>query len=771
MKKIELLAPAGSAESLIAAVQQGADAIYVGGSAFSARAFADNFNDEKMMWAIDYCHLYEVKIYVTMNTLIKESEIENALKYASKLYNFGVDALIVQDTGLAFLLKQYLPKFELHASTQMTVHNGEAAEFFRNNGFKRIVLSRELSLREIDSISKDYGVETEIFIHGALCICYSGQCLMSSMIGGRSGNRGRCAQPCRMEYNLINQSTNENKKAYILSPKDINLLENLNEIVSSGTTSLKIEGRMKKPEYVSGVVKIYREALEAVYSGSKFDVAEGNKTLLKLFNREGFSKAYMFGNTGKNMMAYSFPKNTGIILGNVQKGKEVLLSETVSKGDGIRIGKSDEGFIITKISKNGKEIIEGKNGELVSFKPNNFTEGDILYKTFDTNMNDKLKKSYEKPFNKKINIPLKVSFIPKDNIQIKFIFNNIEYEILGDVIEESFNKPTTIEKLQESLGKSGEIPFRFLPVEIENYEEGFMPVSAINQLRRSAMEKLEKAILQRRTKVCIDLTYEKNKSVSTIDNIVYVSTKEQHMASKELDIKNICVDILSKEIPINDVYVKVPNIIREEFEKIADLIDSNINNIKGIITANAGIINRYKNSINIIGDYKLNMFNSYALDIFGEALNGSCVSLELNKGEILEIASKKRNNMQMLIYGKPELMVTEYCPVAGVFSAGCSEKKCGKECLKGKYVLKDRKGEEFSLVQDSYCRTHIYNGVPINLIPNIKEIIKMGINSFRLDFIDESYEETKKILTAFKEKNWIEEYANYTRGHFRRGVD
>ena len=245
MNKIELLAPAGSMESLIAAINNGADAIYLGGSKFSARAYASNFDNETMMKAVDYAHSYNVKVYVTMNTLLKQNELKEALKYVGYLYEIGVDALIIQDTGLINLCKDVYPEFELHASTQMTVHNGEGALYFTEKGLQRIVLSRELTLDEIKYISKDLGIETEIFVHGALCVCYSGQCLMSSMIGGRSGNRGRCAQPCRMQYTLKGETTGQ-RKGYILSPKDTCLIDDIEGLIKSGTSSLKVEGRMKR---------------------------------------------------------------------------------------------------------------------------------------------------------------------------------------------------------------------------------------------------------------------------------------------------------------------------------------------------------------------------------------------------------------------------------------------------------------------------------------------------------------------------------------------
>ncbi|MCI2200708.1 peptidase U32 family protein, partial [Clostridium sp.] len=285
MKKIELLAPAGNLESVYAAVQSGANAVYLGGSRFSARAYADNFDDEIMKKTVDYCHLYDVKIYVTVNTIIKEKEIKDAVSYAGFLYDVGVDALIVQDIGFAVLVKKYFPNFKLHASTQMTVHNLETALFLESIGFDRIVLSRELSLKEIESISKILNMDIEVFVHGALCVCYSGQCLMSSMIGGRSGNRGKCAQPCRLPYSIVKEMDDSSKKGYLLSPKDMCTIENIGDILRTGACSLKIEGRMKRPEYVAGVVREYRKAIDSFLNDGieKIPKTESIRKLLQLF--------------------------------------------------------------------------------------------------------------------------------------------------------------------------------------------------------------------------------------------------------------------------------------------------------------------------------------------------------------------------------------------------------------------------------------------------------------------------------------------------------
>lgn len=445
MKKIELLAPAGSMESLVAAINRGADAIYLGGNKFSARAYASNFDNEMMMKAVDYAHSYGARVYVTINTLLKENEIKEALKYAGYLYDIGVDALIIQDTGLINLIQKTYTDFELHASTQMTVHNGEGAMYFTERGLSRIVLSRELSLNEIKYISKDLGIETEIFVHGALCVCYSGQCLMSSMIGGRSGNRGRCAQPCRMEYTIKGENTAP-KKAYLLSPKDMCLIDDVEELIKSGTSSLKVEGRMKRPEYVSGVVDTYRRAIDKVIDKQKFDLKKGRTQLAQLFNREGFSKAYLYKNTGKDMMSYNFPKNTGIPIGKAVDKNEIILDGNISLGDGIRY--RDEGFVLGKILLNGKEVKEAFKGDKVKLTPSGYKKGDLIYRMSDKKLYDELK-DYVKPYKRKILLQGELEFKVGLPLKLKTKFNGKEYEVLGDTVEVAERSPLDIKRVEE----------------------------------------------------------------------------------------------------------------------------------------------------------------------------------------------------------------------------------------------------------------------------------------------------------------------------------
>ncbi|MCY6483548.1 U32 family peptidase [Clostridium aestuarii] len=788
MKKIELLAPAGSMESLYAAVQNGADAIYVGGTKFSARAYASNFDEENMIEAVEYCHLYDVKIYVTANILIKENEISEAMDYIKFLYEIGVDALIIQDTGLAELIKRNFPDFEIHASTQMTVHNPEGALLLKKLGFSRIVLSRELSLNEIEYISKNLGVETEIFTHGALCISYSGQCLMSSLIGGRSGNRGKCAQPCRLPYTLINRDIMKEKKGYILSPKDICTLENIKEIIESGTSSLKIEGRMKRPEYVAGVVSAYRKAIDEFY-GSKqlkssmknFNVNKEKKKLLQLFNREGFSSAYLFGNIGKNMMAYNFPKNTGVKIGEVNKDLALKLEENLSVKDGIRFG--NDGFVVSKIIKDCENVDEAYVGDEVKLKPTKYKIGDILYKTSDIKLLENLSKTYSNIYERKNGLNLIVKFNVGEPLTLRTYYKDKDFEVIGEVVQKALKKPLDKEKIIKNLNKTGDTAFQFINIDFESFEEGFLPVSLVNSMRRKLLQKIVEYIINKDKRsmqkgLNLNLSSKKEKRDKIDNPLVIVTTKDQLKAVQEYQIENIAVELFMKECDIDitevrckNLYIKTASIIKNEFESVCNIIEENLSHIKGIVTCNLGIIKRFKEKTKIIGDYKLNIFNSYSLEFYKDMVDTASISLELNKKEISNLMRKAVIPCLLIVYGKTELMISEHCPIGSMFGNKTNNNICSRECENGNYVLKDRIGEEFPLKMDKYCRSHIYNSSAINLIPNFEEIKKLNIDFLRLDFTDENYEDTLKIMNAFKEKKYEGDFTKYTRGHFKRGVE
>lgn len=796
MKKIELLAPAGDFKSIMAAVQAGCNAVYFGGNKFSARAYAQNLQDEDIIRAVEYCHKYNVKSYITVNTLIKEKEIDDIIKYINFLYINGIDALIVQDTAILNIIKKFFPDFEIHASTQMTIHSGKDAEYFKNKGFKRIVLSRELSLNEIKHISKDIGIETEIFVHGALCVCYSGQCLMSSFLGGRSGNRGRCAQPCRLFYTLISEDEKYKKDGYILSTKDICTIDRLIEIIESGTSSIKIEGRMKRPEYTAGVVSIYRHYIDKYYSRIKkgkidkdefySDLEENMGKLLQLFNRQGFSHSYMFGNAGKDMMSYDYPKNTGVYVGKIENGSHIKLENGINVNDGVRIYGRESGFTVNKIEVNGREVKSAGKLQSAVLYPQRYKRGDIIYKTSDKELEENIEKIYSDKYNKKVPLKLDVSFDIGKPIVLTSFYDNMEFTCEGEVVQVPINAAVSRERIREALTKCSNTPFCFDDINFLHYEPGFIAVSSINEARRELIKKIENYIKNKHIRKSADINFNlKNKSTEACNqskgvNIIYVvQTKEQFKALCDMNVKNICADLFMRgkgKISIEDikdkcVYLRIPNIIREDnYDYVCSMIDKC--NVKGIVTSNIGIINKYKDKYYIISDYKSNIMNSLSLGFYEKDINMMCLSVELSKKDIMDMIKDygKSLNIQMLVYGRAELMVSEYCPLGCVFGHKSMKNSCKSNCMSGKFFLKDRKNKEFLITTDKFCRMHLYNSVAHNLINEIDEIRKIGIENFRVDFTDESYDDVRKVVEGAELRNF-ECKCEFTRGHFRKGVD
>ena len=749
MEKVEILAPAGTMESLVAAINKGADAVYLGGNKFSARAYASNFDNDNMLKAVDYAHSYDVKIYVTLNTILKENEIEEAVRYVGYLYEIGVDALIIQDLGLLKRIKEEFPLMEVHASTQMTIHNGEAAVYFKDKGFHRIVLSREMTLEEIKYISKDLGIETEMFVHGAICVAYSGQCLMSSMIGGRSGNRGRCAQPCRMEYTLKGEHSGETK-GHLLSPKDMCTIEDVEDIVDN----------------------------------NKYDDQAGKRQLLQLFNRSGFTNAYLKKNTGKDMMSFNSPKNSGISLGVVDKNGDIVIKEDLNLGDGIRY--RDKGFTLSKILYKGNEVKSAKRGDKVKLYPIDYKKGDELFKSLNKQLFDELEE-YLKPYAKKIALNAIVDFSVDKPVTIRINYKGNFYEVQGEVVQKAEKRPLDQERIKEALKKSGDVAFKIENIEFENFEDGFMRVSDLNNLRRDIIEKITKEVCRkhRRKRPAKGEKHKSSYEKTKVDVICSCITKEQVEALVEMKVKNIAVDLFSREknsIKKKDLielaekhrdinlYVKTSTIVKGEFKKVVNTIEEVSSYINGIITSNVGIISEFKDELYIIGDYKLNIVNSQSLAFYQEDVDVPTLSLELNRAEIKNLMKNANGNAGMVVYGKPELMISEYCPIGSTFGGRTKDSGCNGICSKDKFKLIDRVNEELRVMTDLYCRSYILNPVPLNIIDEIEELKGFGITTFRFDFRDETYKEVKNVISILKNGDDFDS-KEYTKGHYRRGVE
>lgn len=543
VKKIELLAPAGSRDALHAAVENGADAVYLGGRAFNARENADNFDTAALGEELSYAHARGVNIYLTLNTLISDEEMKQALEFAAEARYAGIDGIIVQDIGLAAALRKVMPDVPLHGSTQMTVYDLEGVRVLEDIGFSRVVLARELSLEEIARIAGNTRLEVEVFVHGALCVCYSGQCLMSSMIGGRSGNRGKCAQPCRLPWQLVAADGGRsgsptgkspasalspasafssasalsgkadhpwNRSGYLMSPKDMSMLGCMGELAGSGIVSLKIEGRMKSPEYVATVVRLYRKYLDLATSDaglqdSKSPEIEEKDThdLLQIYNRGGFSSGYMKGKTGADMMSYEKPNNSGIYLGKVRTSDSrsrtitVRLEWDLSIGDGIEIwtGSSDSpGGTVTLLEAGGRNVRTAKKGELVVIGEfnGNIAPGSGVYKTLDIALNKAARETFSGKIIKRTAIKGKASLAVGRPLVLDVEDAEGHKVTAGGTIksEKAINKPLSGERLKEQLSKTGSTPFVFSDLTVDIAAGLTIPVSEINEVRRQALDEL-----------------------------------------------------------------------------------------------------------------------------------------------------------------------------------------------------------------------------------------------------------------------------------------
>ncbi|EQF26676.1 peptidase U32 family protein [Clostridioides difficile CD160] len=796
MKKIELLAPVGSFDSLKAAVQNGANAVYLGGKDFSARASANNFDRNELIDAVKYSHIRGVQVFVTVNTLIKQYEIEDFVEYVKFLYDIDIDALIVQDIGMARLIKKLLPDFELHASTQMVAHSLEDVKYLQSIGFDRVVLARELNVDEIKWICENTTVDIEVFVHGALCVCYSGQCLMSSMIGNRSGNRGRCAQPCRQKYELIDINTGEVVKSdgdYLLSPRDLSTIEDLDKIIEAGVLSLKIEGRMKKPEYVATVVSGYREAINEFVDKNKISISEEIiNNLYTIFNRK-FTKGYILGEVGKDIMNSNRPNNQGLYVGKVldynrkSKRLRVMLENTLKKGDGINLG----GGTIGRIIKDGEITTIAHKGDLIELDfVGEAKRNQLIFKTSDSELMDRVQATFQQDKELiKTNIKAKASIkLGKKPVLSMSDFCGNKSVVEGEkVVEKAIKVALSKEKIETQIQKLGNTPYTLKGIEIDLDEGVSMPISMLNQMRRDCIELLDKERIKIKDRKFKNnrLKYQPNrvnkqKKLNTAPKIrVKVKNLEQLEAVLKYNIDLIyyedintlskaleMVSNISKESIVSNVnnintsdeksfnaensesrlIYSVPRIIRNKEYKQFELLD-NIKGVNKIQIGNWGSMEYFKGKdMNI--DCYLNAFNSESINHFkDEGASTVCLSQELNLNEIKQTLKYTDVEIEAVIYGYTPMMITEYCPM-GVVVRDCKKDKRVAKCKESSYALRDFTDASYRITQDIFCRSTIYNSKVTCMLDNLYELDEIGIDVFRIDFTVENGEMVKKIIDA-----------------------
>lgn len=803
MRDVELLAPVGSFEALKAAVQNGANAVYLGGKDFGARASANNFDRDELKDAVKYAHIRGVQVFVTTNTLRKENEIEDFLEYVKFLYDIDVDAIILQDIGMARLIKRELPDFELHASTQMVAHSLEDVKYLEGVGFDRVVLAREVTVEEIKYICDNCKADIEVFVHGALCVCYSGQCLMSSMIGNRSGNRGRCAQPCRQRYELVDVYTGEvvnSNGDYLLSPKDLSTIEEIDKIIDAGVHSLKIEGRMKRPEYVATVIDGYRKTIDEYLATNKLNVSdEIINDLYTIFNRK-FTKGLLLGDVGKDMMNSQLPNNQGLYVGTVvdynKKAKrlKIKLANTLKKGDGINLG----GGTIGRIIKNGNIETIGYKGETIELDfVGEARKGQIVFKTSDSELMDRVQATFtqDKELVKNIiDAKITIKLGQKPILTLKDRHGNEATIECDKIVEEAMKVALSKEKVEAQLRKLGNTPYELDLLEIELDDNVSLPVSLLNQMRRDCIELLDKERISIKNRKYKDkvvkykpVQYNRNKKQEIS---VKVKNLEQLESALECNIDRIYYEdtnSIDKAMSLAMKYNKkviysAPRIIRnKEYNHLAKANNAGVASVQ---VGNYGSIDYFKGKeLNI--DYYLNAFNSETINYYKEiGADTLCISQELNINEIKETIKYTDINIESVVYGYTPLMITEYCPM-GVIVRDCKKDKRVAKCKESIYVLRNSKGDEFRVSQDIFCRSTIYNSNVTCMLDNLYELHEIGINVLRLDFTLEDKETVKEVIEAYQEVlsndyklgtkatklyNKLDEKGT-TAGHYYKGVE
>jgi len=779
----ELLAPAGGMESALAAINAGADALYLGGKSFSARSAAQNFTDETLIHLIEYAALRNVKIYIAVNTLYKNSEMPHVLEFVNHMYQAGVAAFILQDAGLAYILKSYCPQVDIHASTQMSVHSTAGVHFMESMGFSRVVLSRELSLAEVAEINNDTNIECEVFVHGALCISYSGQCLMSSLIGGRSGNRGKCAQICRTRYDLIKGNASI-KSGYLLSPKDMMTLDILGDIVATGVSSLKIEGRMKSPEYVYLITKAYREQLDKMAVGDNTIINENTaQNLLQIFNRGGsFSTGYYNNYAGCDMMSTVTPKSSGVLVGEViayKNGKcRIKFTGAVSPGDGIEIWTSRGKHVGTGVSKH-----IGVN-ETAEFTIEGAIEkGNKVYKSHDKDLIDATKREMATE-NRKRKIIGSLDAVIGSNLKLELFAGDIETEKIGDIVEVAQSAPMSKDDIVGQLSKTGNTPFEIEFAHINIDANIFVSKSALNKLRREALEDLEAAIVKNIKKVPMlydTLTTTKGITEETLQKISVqlVSVTNQLKTILNHNISRVYINYTPENIAAlptdtqgnTEIFIALPTISRNttEAELKAAFAQLESTAIDGYLVSTYGqlhILQSMRTKKQIMLNYTFNIFNNWAVEFFKNLGMGVTLSQELN---ISEINSFNTREFELVAYGRQILMSTHNCPV-GIYD------NCRKYANGANYALRDKMGVSFPILTDCRnCIAYIQNSKTLDTSPKFQSLLNTGAESFRLIFTTEDESTICNTIARYKEAlvgaSPPGQDQDSTYGHFFRGVE
>jgi len=805
---VELLAPAGDWECMRAAVANGADAIFFGVEKFNARARANNFRSEDLPEIMAYLHTYGVKGFLTFNILVFEDELRDAQKLIEMCIDAGVDAVIVQDLGLVKLIRELSPDFPIHGSTQMTITSPEAVEFTKPFNIERVVLGRENNLKQIQIIGEQAKLPMEVFVHGALCVSYSGQCLTSEMWGGRSANRGECAQACRLPYDLMVDGEKKpmGDVAYLLSPKDLAAIDIIPELIEAGVTSFKIEGRLKSPEYVANVVSKYRRAIDQYFEGdrskpSKEDVRE----LQQSFSR-GFTHGFLDGTNNKLLVEGTFPKSRGVYLGKVERimrdAVTVRLDAPVKRGDGIVFDagdptKKEEGGRVYDVRRHGVKIEgEAQQGALIEIVPGRndvdlrkVHVGDRVWKTSDPALDKRLRATYEteKPYRV---FPLHVQVTGAEGEPLRTVWQDVQkgtaVEVSSELLlEKAQKRPMDAELLQDQLGRLGGTLYQLDKLELALEGELIVPVRELNRMRREAVEKLSgerpKPPIFVKNDVPADIATSKlikgpissestNERGKASQLTVLCRSLEQVEAAVQTDAAYIYADFefikqfpaaiaiarkAGKPIALATPRIHMPN---------ENGYHANILKLQpdAVLVRNTGALYYYLRARasnpgmpfpKLIGDFSLNVANHKAVELFAEAgLDVITPSYDLNIQQMVDLLeSSDTSLLEVVIHQHLPMFHTEHCVYCTFMSEGTNYTNCGRPCEEQRASLQDRIGMSHPVRVDEGCRNTVYNAIEQSGAEYIRNFIQLGVSSYRVEFLEETGEQVHEVLSLYRD--------------------
>jgi putative protease len=798
-KKPELIAPAGDWDCLRAAVASGADAVYFGAEKYNARARARNFHTGELPEIMKFLHRYGVKGYLTFNILIFEDELSEAKALMEACIDAGMDAVIVQDLGLVKMIREISPDFPIHGSTQMTITSAEGVEFIRQWNPAMVVLGRENSLRHIRQIEEQTKMPLEVFVHGALCVSYSGQCLTSEMWGGRSANRGECAQACRLPYDLIVDGVQKpmGDVAYLLSPKDLASLDLVPELIEAGVTSFKIEGRLKSPEYVANVVGKYRRAIDQYFAGDlSGPSAEEMRELQQSFSR-GFTHGFLKGTNNKQLVEGTFPKSRGVYLGRVEKvlrdAVVCQLEAPLKRGDGIGFDAGDpeqkeEGGRVYDIRREGARIEgEAQAGERIEIvcgrndvDLSRVHEGDRIWKTSDPAMDRRLRAVFEtdKPYR---TFGVAVSVFGQEGTPLRTIWTDLDKGTSVAVessvpLERAEKRPLGYEVLSEQLGRLGGTVFHLERLDVALKGDVIVPKSELNRMRREACEQLVRlreqppVYVKREADIYADAGVPASRPApEEVRLAALCRSLEQVQAAVQTDVSMIYADFefikqfpdaialcrgAGKPIALATPRIHMPgengyhrNILRLQPD--------------AVLVRNTGALYFYLKERRehpelphpmLIGDFSLNAANHKTVSLLLSAgLSMVTPSYDLNIQQMADMLQRTdTSKLEVVIHQHMPMFHTEHCVYCTFLSEGTDYTNCGRPCEKHRASLQDRIGMLHPVRVDEGCRNTVYNAIEQSGSEYLDTFLDLGVRSFRVEFLEENADKVREVLSLYR---------------------